>query len=217
MPKGGILQFEKRIPGSAGSRRSFDQDLQSSRRLDWRFLFPDPRLRRVACLGARDGELLVALKQFSEFLEILPPGLGSARGRKGVASFDLVVLQSPAPRDLQTAFAILKPGGYLYWEFDRAELRRIRSVRAYRRLLEQYNPSQIETYWHRPNFSECLEIIPLQDQRALKFAFSRARNNLSGRLKMAAGRVLRSTGLLPSVVRCFSFTARKAVSRLVIV
>jgi hypothetical protein len=217
MAKGGILQFERRIPGSVVSRCSFDNDLQTSRRLDWRFLFPDPRLRRVACLGARDGELLVALKQFSEFLEILPPGLGSTLGRRGAASFDLVVLQSPTPRDLHTAFAILKPGGYLYWEFDRAELKRIRSVRAYRRLLEQYSPTQIETHWHRPNFSECLEIIPLEDQRALKFALSRARNSFSGRLKMAAGRALRRMGLLPSVVRCFSFTARKAVSRLVIV
>ncbi|MEP0762273.1 MAG: hypothetical protein HRF48_05990, partial [Chloroflexota bacterium] len=35
---------------------------QAIRRLDWRFLLPDPALGRVACLGRAEGSLAEALR-----------------------------------------------------------------------------------------------------------------------------------------------------------
>lgn len=50
---------------------SNDTLLQLSRRIDWRFLLPDPELGRVACFGASDELLVSALKRFSAALTLV--------------------------------------------------------------------------------------------------------------------------------------------------
>ena len=205
-----------------------DLDLQIVRRLDWRYLFPDPRLRRVACVGAQDGELVSALKRFSEFLEIVPSCNGTLPSPRMEPLFDWIVLQSSSQQDLQLAGDLLKPGGYLYWEVDRRSSRRlnresrsrtrqngasrVRFIRTYCRRLEWLGFSEIAAYWHRPNFQKCLEIIPIQDPCALHHVFSRPRSDFSGRLKLAAGRVLSGSGILSLWVPCFSLAAKKPAS-----
>ena len=48
-----------------------DALLQASRRVDWRFLLPDPNLGRVAYLGPRRGALLDSLLLASVYVELL--------------------------------------------------------------------------------------------------------------------------------------------------
>jgi hypothetical protein len=85
-----------------------DHELQLARRIDWRFLLPEPYLRRVVYLGPETGALPAALKQFSESLRI------NAVEKNG--SFDLVVLRLREASSLAKADALLAPGGFLYWE-----------------------------------------------------------------------------------------------------
>ncbi|MGH7600344.1 MAG: hypothetical protein ACREOI_28655, partial [bacterium] len=94
------------------ARRS-DHDLQLARRIDWRFLLPEPYLRRVVYLGPEPGALPAALKHFSESLRI------NAVEKNG--SFDLVVLRLREASSLAKADALLAPGGFLYWEMKPVE------------------------------------------------------------------------------------------------
>jgi hypothetical protein len=93
-------------------RRS-DHELQLARRIDWRFLLPEPYLRRVAYLGPETGALPAALKHFCESLRV------NAVEKNG--SFDLVVLRLREASSLAKAEALLVPGGYLYWEMKPVE------------------------------------------------------------------------------------------------
>ncbi len=93
-------------------RRS-DHELQLARRIDWRFLLPEPYLRRVVYLGPETGNLPAALKHFSESLRI------NAVEKNG--SFDLVVLRLREASSLAKADALLAPGGFLYWEMQPLE------------------------------------------------------------------------------------------------
>jgi hypothetical protein len=90
-----------------------DHELQLARRIDWRFLLPEPYLRRVVYLGPEPGALPEALKHFSESLRI------NAVEKNG--SFDLVVLRLREASSLAKADALLVPGGFLYWEMKPVE------------------------------------------------------------------------------------------------
>jgi len=92
------------------TRRS-DHDLQLARRIDWRFLLPEPYLRRVAYLGLETGTLPAALKHFSESFTIFSPSAETAP-----ANFDLVVLRLRDVPNLTKANRLLVSGGFLYWE-----------------------------------------------------------------------------------------------------
>lgn len=85
-----------------------DHELQLARRIDWRFLLPEPYLRRVVYLGPETGDLPAALKHFSESLRL--------NAVEKNCSFDLVVLRLREASSLTKAEALLVPGGFLYWE-----------------------------------------------------------------------------------------------------
>jgi hypothetical protein len=189
-----------------------DQELQLSRRIDWRFLLPDPRLRHLAYLGPKKGLLLRALQHFSEPFSIISwPDLSDYR--PGIHSgFDLAIIHSPRPVDLKGIHAILSPGGHLYWEIERSDLRQrlyLRHFRNYVAPLANLGFDDIRVCWHRPNFDSCLEIIPLDSNSALRYVFTRQKGNLTGRIQVAAGKFLVENDLLSRVVSCMSLVARK--------
>jgi hypothetical protein len=205
------------------ARRS-DHELQLVRRIDWRFLLPEPYLRRVAYFGPAKGALPSALEHFSEsFQNISSP-------KK--AKFDLVVLGLRDAPDLEKAHTLLAPGGFLYWEMKPVSLsvawrhlmnRDVETSQAASKrwrwvlnlfgehidALERLGFGDIQLHWHRPNFEACLEMIPMHEP-ALDYTFSRTRSDLASRLKFAAGRVMMQSGLLAHLTPCFSIIGRKA-------
>jgi hypothetical protein len=206
------------------ARRS-DHELQLARRIDWRFLLPDPHLRRVAYCGPERGTLPEALKHFSQSFRIVTSA--------GVATFDLVVLRLCDASVLENARALLVPGGFLYWEMkpigwsaslpgratarDRAIAtaskrwsRTRRLFRGHTDALAQLGFHEIQMHWQRPHFEACLEIIPMDDPFTLDYAFSRPRSDWASRLKFAAGRLMMQSGLLAHLTPCFSLIARKS-------
>src|SRR5215216_5694129 len=78
-----------------------DALLQASRRLDWRFLLPDPSLRQVAYSGPGRGALLDSLRLFSESLTLLDPAVADG----AQAQYDLMVASAPAYPALARAAA----------------------------------------------------------------------------------------------------------------
>lgn len=170
--------------------------LQASRRVDWRFLLPDPNLGRVAYLGTAQGELVEALRLFSASLTVIElllhlpgppsPPEGGARippsGGLG-GPYDVVVAHEPASEALPGLAELVRPGGFLYLEayglFGLVrQQRRLSGLPATRWrtpagcavALKRLGFGPVQIYWHWPDFESCTKIIPLHDQGALLFA-----------------------------------------------
>ena len=218
------LAEKTEVAPTAAHRRS-DQDLQLVRRLDWRFLLPEPHLRRVGYLGPERGALPEALARFSESYNRI------SRSIEEKSKFDLLVLSAQPRASVEQTHALLASPGLLYWELNplrwpaffrgtngrgyspaQEKKNRWRRVAAllhdHVATLESLGFGEIASHWHRPNFEKCLEIIPVDDL-ALDYVFSRARTDLAGRLKLLVGRCLMQTGLMAHVAPCFSLLARK--------
>jgi hypothetical protein len=149
------------------------------------------------------GTLPVALRRFSELLTVVLP---SDELRADLRLYELVVLRSRAVEAVAQAKPLVASDGYLYWEVER--ISGVGHVRDYVKAVERLGFDDIQVSWHRPDFESCLEMIPLTDPVALRFAFSRHHEGVGKRLKFAAGRLLMTTGLLARAVPCFSIVAR---------
>ncbi|HEY3228582.1 MAG TPA: hypothetical protein VGJ87_05130 [Roseiflexaceae bacterium] len=208
-----LLADEARTPNEQAAPLDADTLLQASRRVDWRFLLPDPNLGRVAYIGPARGPQVEALRLFSASLTFV-----EASERTGVSSaqHDVVVVSDATCATLQWAAELLRPGGWLYVEayglFARHGPRHFgwpRFVHDYIVAIERCGFGAVEAYWHWPDFETCLEIIPLGNRAALLYALARRQSSASARLKSALGRWLLRTGLLAQVIPCFSIVAHK--------
>lgn len=196
------------IPPKAQTQR--DRQILTVRRLDWRFLLPDPALRNVAYIGAPDPDLQAALGEFSASLQLL-----SGEQLTGLPVFDLLVARKATMNEIKSVIPMLKSGGYLYWEVVRTKPKKMtklappRSAFRYRNDLNQLELTDLRLYWHRPNFSRCKEMIPLDSPNALSFAMNKGHTGFHGQIKETAGKLLKNSGMLPFMVSCFSIVGRK--------
>jgi hypothetical protein len=210
--------------GLAGNSADLDADalLQASRRLDWRFLFPDPELGQVACLGAVPTNLLESLRLFSESLTVLAMDAEvfgtSSEQNVGPDQYDVVVAHQLSIDKLRLATERLKSGGYLYAEIDglfssNGQLRswknwRLATPASCITAVTRAGFTEAQGHWHWPNFTACTKIIPLNDRGALRFSFVRGGRNAKAKMKSGIGRWLLWSGLLMHIVPRFSVVAR---------
>jgi hypothetical protein len=203
---------DSHIANDAAAQLDTDALLQASRRVDWRFLLPDPNLGQVAYLGPARGALLDSLRLFSASLAI-----GVAAGEGG-AQYDLVVTSAPSLDGLRRAAELVRPGGFLYVEaygpLYRRRLRRgpsrwPRFAADYVAAVERLGLVEAVAHWHWPNFEACAEIVPLADPDALLLALARRRSGAGARLKSLFGRLLLRSGLFARLAPCFSVVARR--------
>jgi hypothetical protein len=188
--------------------------LQLCRRLDWRFLLPDPQLRNV-CYSGEPSELLSALQMYSESLTVF----SAERAGPVYPAFDTVVLRYPSLEMVEAAGRMTKPEGNVYIELlgglERIGSRAITSqgfagLMKYARALWNLKFDDIQAYWHRPGFESCQEIVPLFDRVSTSFVLSRGSPaNLVREAKLIASRCLMKTGILPHIVPCYSMIAQK--------
>ena len=199
----------------ATSAETPEERLRLVRRLDWRFLVPDPNLKDVAYVGPDSGSLVSALQCFSNSLTIFDSTSHAAES--DVAHWDLVVCHNPAVKDVKKAYSILRAGGYLYWEIERRNLGKSRRdtssswrhFLAYKKMIKDIGFGDIVVYWHRPDFENCLDIVPLGDNKALGYFFSKDRADLKGRLKAVSGWCLNRSGLMNFLAPCISVVAHR--------
>lgn len=196
-----------------------DRNLQLSRRLDWRFLLPKPRLHCVAYVGPAQTTLASALQQFSEELKIFST-LEDTAPRLYESFFDLVVMAEPRLTELEQVQHWLAPRGYLYAEVQhawdwRTERRLPLVTRGFPNLAEwqvalaRLGFVDIRAHWHRPSFERAVQIIPMHDAEAMDFVFSRRSEDLVSLLKFATGRSLMKTAWLARWLQCVSLVACK--------
>jgi hypothetical protein len=198
----------------------FSELIHIARRIDWRFLLPNPALGKVACLGVKDRSHLEALQLFSQSLSILSE-VDLDRGDE--FGYDIVVISGSDIKGIQKATDMVKPGGCLYMEsfgYFNQLLRNLKNdggringlhlygLRDYSRLLGEQGFTDIQFHWHWPNFRECTKIIPLED-KTVQYAFLYARRSIKARLRSLIGRLLLRLGLLESLVPHFSMIAKR--------
>lgn len=194
-----------------------DRDILTARRIDWRFLLPNPELKRVLLVGAPESALAAALERFCESLTVAEPQRLTPEPQQAFSSpFDLVVVSNPDKNLIPRVLPLLKASGMLYWEVQRNRQTLLRgsrdgyrNARRYAAYLQSLQLKGVDLHWHRPNFGGCLEIIPLNRSRALDHSLAKTHSSLKGKLKIAAGKTLRYSGLLPYTVSCFSLVGQK--------
>jgi hypothetical protein len=162
--------------------------LLASRRVDWRFLLPDPALRRVAIVGEAGPDLRRALELFSE-----------EAGSRPEAP-ELVVAAAAGPRELRAAAELVPPGGRLYAELRGPLARPGRALT----LLRELGLGEAIAHWHLPSFDRAQEIVPLAHDEVVGHALERH----SPRFRIP-GRALLRAGLLRRLAPCVSVLARR--------
>lgn len=167
-------------------------------------------------VGAAESALAAALDRFCESLTVVEPQRLTAAKESFPAPFDLVVVSAPDKTLIPAVLPLLKNGGTLYWEVQRNRQTLLRgsrngyrNARRYAAYLQSLQLREVDLHWHRPNFGGCLEIIPLNRSRALAHSLAKTHSSLKGKLKIAAGKTLRYSGLLPYTVSCFSLVGQK--------
>jgi len=180
-------------------------DHELFRRLDFRFLLPDPRLGDVAYCGDPDTLLARALAQFSESFQLI--AAAEPRGS------DLVVLINPSIAQVKTAVTCLRSDGCLYGEFRSSssviaagQTARPAHVAA---LLPTLGFSQVSLYWHRPDFESCKEMVPLKSKEAIIYLLTRNCSGAQLTIRRWFASMATRTQVLERIVSCVSFVARR--------
>ncbi len=184
--------------------------LRASRRVDWRFLLPDPILGKVVWAGACDGGLLQSLELLATSVTALETLDGSGQ-EPAKDSFDVAVLCAPARDELERAVSLLRPGGSVYLEAGSAvrDRRLSRLASGYARTLEQLGLEGTELFWHVPSFSRAWAIVPLSEPRAVRSFLRRRRGRVQARLGARLGRLLAGTPFLVLAAPHVSLVARR--------
>jgi hypothetical protein len=174
-----------------------DVALRVSRRIDWRFLLPDPRLGRTGYGGVPDESLTEALRVFADDL-VTDLHLAASD------SLDGAVLHLPKPADLAIAWRAVRPGGFLVAELHGPRLpwdRRVvvAGVTETGARWTRLGVTGARRYWLLPSRGACTMMVDLDDAASVRAALARNQGSRSGRAKALAGRMLQAVGLLPRV------------------
>ncbi|MBX3011394.1 MAG: hypothetical protein KF832_07790 [Caldilineaceae bacterium] len=195
-----------------------EQLLHASRRLDWRFLLPDPALHRVAYWGPTTSTLLRSLQLFATTLAVCPAAQETAP-----TEYDVVVAATPTAKQLQEAVAAIRPGGLLYleahgllwpatWHRPQRLLQqpRLWQPRDYMALLQRKGLHNIKSFWFWPNFESCTKIVPIDDPVVLAYALGTPTkaSSIKAKLKTAYQRWIVQSGWLPLTVPSFGIIAQ---------
>jgi hypothetical protein len=179
---------------TTGARQDVHVDV---RRVDWRFLLPDPVLGHVGLAGTADPELSRALAQVAASVAPL-----AAVGPGASACYDVVVVRAAAARDVAGTLSSVRPSGWLYIETSG------RAARACARELRSAGFGEVELHWLWPTAERCKEIVPLGNAGALRAALARRDPGHRLRLRARAASLLAASGALRFVLSAVAVVGR---------
>ncbi len=188
-------------PNTAAGEDAGHAQLIAVRRLDWRFLLPDPTLGRVAYIGPEQGALLEALRTFSDELIVLD---ASSLGATDTP-YDRVVCKGVSPALLASVVVLLRPGGAVYAEVSGRWVH----PGAYRRAALRAGLIGVQAHWHWPNFASCTRMVPLDDAGAVSSAWLKGASGVKGMLAHLTALGLFYSRLLGWGIRHFSLTGQR--------
>ena len=153
---------------------------QLTRRLDWRFLLPDPHLRRVVHLGPRASTLARALQTFSDTVAFC-----GAEEEPRIEP-DLIVAEAATLQEVEAVLPRLGPRGWLYWELRPGHTLRPADLKR----LGRCGVSQVQVFWHCGGFEDRRWIIPLDNPAGLAMLLKRRFTLLATRVLLEMARML---------------------------
>src|SRR5215471_2895166 len=155
------------------------------RRVDFRFLLPNPNPERAICFA--NDPLLSALG-------LISTQAIDGRKSRGIHDCDLAVAADPDPETLELARGSLRPGGFLYTEW-RGLLRHGTGRLRHRLVAAGFEEPTL--YWPRPDPSVAnpLAWIPLQGGSAIRHYVLENRGRSRTAVRRAARRVVRATSV----------------------
>lgn len=186
-----------------------EQSLVLSRRVDWRFLLPDPSLEHVAYVGDNTDHLLESLQAFSGVTDVLSDRDLDDAPRQG--HYDVIVLQGATSIDGRHR-ALLKRQGCIYVEVTRSRIhplhKRGMNAAAFARAATTAGFADVQINWHWPAFENCTRIVPLDNEAPLGFLFSGGERDFKARMAWTGAKLLVRGGVLSRSAACFSLIAR---------
>jgi hypothetical protein len=182
-----------------------DGSLTSIRRVDWRFLLPGSAFETVALVGEPDGAVQAGLEQVA--------GRVVGRPEHGFSGDDaaptLVVTIGASGTVLQEALGLVPAGAWIYAGAGppgapgRAMLREVAAA------LRAAGFGEIRRSWHWPTEPAALEIVSLDDPRAVRLTLGRRRSGRAARMKAAVAGVALRLHLLEWIVPGWSVIGRR--------
>jgi hypothetical protein len=174
-------------------------------RLDWRFLFPHPRIGNVLFVGATCGTLWEALVTFSD--SVTPV---AELGDNPHMRTDLVVLNGVTPGVIARYQRSIESAPRLYAEVhNHGFLRSKNRPREWRRVLQRLG-FDMAAYWPRHGLDSCVEYVPLGDSDALRYVFHRRRSQTMGLVRVIGEVLARHPRMVEKVLPHLSVVACKA-------
>jgi hypothetical protein len=211
------------IPIAEFAGRSHMPDAKLLRRLDWRFLLPEPGLDSVGYVGTGKDSLLPALKWVAGSLAMIVGNAETPAPNPEGALCDVIVVQSSSFYALEQGITLLKPNGWLYWEVDRRHPdsgestvnsnfgHTLKKPKELIKVLQRWGFCEVELNWHRPDFNACKEFVSLRDGAPLGFLVGQFAETGLPPWTSRVARSLILQGFLPSIFRCLSVVARKGL------
>jgi hypothetical protein len=178
--------------------------LASVRRIDWRFLLPAAAFDRVLVVGAADEAVATALRHVAGVVTE-----AAVDGRRTSLEPDLVVTIAPGATALADALRHVSHGGWIYVGSGPAHRSRKMSPRKVVRAAREAGLTDIRRFWHWPSEPSALEIVPLDEPRAVRMILDRRRSGRAARLKARVADLALRIGLLDLVVPGWSVIARR--------
>jgi hypothetical protein len=169
--------------------------LAVARRVDWRFLLPDPALGRVAYLAPHEPAVAEALG-----LVAADVALDVAATAQG--AYDTAVLTGARREQASAAAAVLRPSGWLYAEATGA------ATGAWVHGLRAAGFVDVAAHWLWPDARACREIVPLE-RVALRHALGRRDPGARLRLRARGAGLVVRTGLFRYAVRHTAIIGRR--------
>lgn len=191
-----LREGEATMPAEAARNRLL-------RRVDWRFLLPNPWPERSICFsGGELGEAVAAISHYSTCGAT--PALLAAEWHEEqlLGSYDLAVMSDPDAETIATAWAALRPGGVCYGEWSGL---RAGNVRSAQRALQMAGFGELRAYWPWPSGAAPSVWLPLQSKaglrvwRALRMPSGKLLQRLAQRAKWTALWLAAALDVLPTI------------------
>lgn len=190
---------------------SYEERLALSRRIDWRFLLPNPTLDNAASVGRCDKSLRSALELFSPTTEFHESATSLSQGRE----FDLVVLSSSRAADVEQVAPRITPGGSIYIEVRRrltAPATWFRTPARVASHLRQLGFENVQSHWHWRRFTSATSFLPIHDgDSAAHYFFNHQATSFRGWCKTLVGRIALEFGFRDLLIGSYSIVGRKVV------
>ena len=177
------------------------------RRVDWRFLLPESAFETVAVSGPADEVVLSGLKLVAGQLIRM-----DAKERPAATNStpDLVVTIAPSRSGLEIALGHVPSGGWIYVGAGTRAITDRSSIGHVVRRLHASGFTDVRRSWHWPSEPAAIEIVPLDDTRAVLQALARRRSGRAARLKAMTARLALTCGVLDRLIPGWSVVARRS-------